>query len=153
MPDSSGAAKQGGATCSWRRWTRWCRGQHRARRSSGTIRKNRSAAVACGGSRTDAAHSLPAAVVRTARSGGRRGAVRLDGERRFVGIDLRSEGAPEETTVCKFRHLLEKHGLVKPLREAVKVTPDSKPTRYSKRGDVGAMACPSNTRNCRCICT
>jgi IS5 family transposase len=31
--------------------------------------------------------------------------------RRFVGIDLVQEGAPDETTVCKFRHLLEKHGL------------------------------------------
>lgn len=31
--------------------------------------------------------------------------------RRFVGIDLGVEGAPDETTVCKFRHLLERHGL------------------------------------------
>jgi IS5 family transposase len=27
--------------------------------------------------------------------------------RAFVGIDLGAEGAPDETTVCKFRHLLE----------------------------------------------
>ena len=31
--------------------------------------------------------------------------------RRFVGIDLGRESAPDETTVCKFRHLLERHGL------------------------------------------
>jgi IS5 family transposase len=31
--------------------------------------------------------------------------------RRFVGIDLGEEPAPDETTVCKFRHLLERHGL------------------------------------------
>ena len=31
--------------------------------------------------------------------------------RRFVGIDLGSEPAPDETTVCKFRHLLETHNL------------------------------------------
>jgi IS5 family transposase len=31
--------------------------------------------------------------------------------RRFVGIDLGVEPAPDETTVCKFRHLLERHGL------------------------------------------
>lgn len=31
--------------------------------------------------------------------------------RRFVGIDLGREPAPDETTVCKFRHLLEKHNL------------------------------------------
>jgi IS5 family transposase len=27
--------------------------------------------------------------------------------RRFAGIDLRREPAPDETTICKFRHLLE----------------------------------------------
>jgi transposase, IS5 family len=31
--------------------------------------------------------------------------------RQFVGIDLGREPAPDETTVCKFRHLLEKHEL------------------------------------------
>lgn len=31
--------------------------------------------------------------------------------RTFVGIDLGREPAPDETTVCKFRHLLEKHDL------------------------------------------
>src|ERR1700678_3520777 len=31
--------------------------------------------------------------------------------RSFVGIDLGSEPAPDETTVCNFRHLLERHGL------------------------------------------
>ena len=31
--------------------------------------------------------------------------------RRFVGIDLGREAAPDETTVCKFRHLIEKHKL------------------------------------------
>ena len=31
--------------------------------------------------------------------------------RSFVGIDLGREPAPDETTVCKFRHLLERHQL------------------------------------------
>lgn len=31
--------------------------------------------------------------------------------RHFVGIDLGREPAPDETTVCKFRHLLEAHNL------------------------------------------
>jgi IS5 family transposase len=31
--------------------------------------------------------------------------------RAFVGIDLGREPAPDETTVCKFRHLLERHDL------------------------------------------
>lgn len=31
--------------------------------------------------------------------------------RRFAGIDLGNEPVPDETTICKFRHLLEKHDL------------------------------------------
>src|SRR5712691_8347715 len=31
--------------------------------------------------------------------------------RQFVGIDLGQEPVPDETTVCKFRHLLEEHQL------------------------------------------
>ena len=31
--------------------------------------------------------------------------------RRFVGIDLGRKPAPDETTICKFRHLLETHNL------------------------------------------
>ena len=31
--------------------------------------------------------------------------------RGFVGIAFGREPAPDETTVCKFRRLLEKHGL------------------------------------------
>lgn len=30
---------------------------------------------------------------------------------RFVGIDLGKESVPDETTICKFRHLLERNGL------------------------------------------
>jgi IS5 family transposase len=39
--------------------------------------------------------------------------------REFVGIDLGQEAAPDETTVCKFRHLLEQHKLGKKLLMAV----------------------------------
>ena len=31
--------------------------------------------------------------------------------RRFTGIDYGREAAPDETTICKFRHLLEAHEL------------------------------------------
>ena len=31
--------------------------------------------------------------------------------RRFVGVDLSAESAPDETTICRFRHLLERHNL------------------------------------------
>jgi IS5 family transposase len=39
--------------------------------------------------------------------------------RRFVGIDLGREPVPDETTVCKFRHLLEQHDLGRRLFEEV----------------------------------
>lgn len=39
--------------------------------------------------------------------------------RRFVGIDLGHEPVPDETTVCRFRHLLEAHDLGRRLFDAV----------------------------------
>ena len=33
--------------------------------------------------------------------------------RSFVGVDLGREAAPDETTICKFRHLIEEKGLGK----------------------------------------
>jgi IS5 family transposase len=35
----------------------------------------------------------------------------IEAMRRFAGIDLGREAAPDETTICKFRHLLEDHEL------------------------------------------
>jgi IS5 family transposase len=39
--------------------------------------------------------------------------------RDFVGIDLGREPVPHETTVCRFRHLLEEHDLGRRLFEGV----------------------------------
>jgi IS5 family transposase len=39
--------------------------------------------------------------------------------RRFVGVDLGAAAAPDETTVCRFRHLLEKHDLCRMMLEVV----------------------------------
>ena len=39
--------------------------------------------------------------------------------RRFVGIDLGCESAPDETTILKFRHLLEEHSLTKAIFEKI----------------------------------
>ena len=39
--------------------------------------------------------------------------------RRFAGIDLGVEAVPDETTMCKFRHLLERNKLGKVLLKAV----------------------------------
>jgi hypothetical protein len=49
--------------------------------------------------------------------------------RSFVGIDLGREPAPDETTVCKFRHLLEKHKLGEPLFKALSRTGMSRVSR------------------------
>ena len=39
--------------------------------------------------------------------------------RSFVGIDLSAEAAPDETTILRFRHLLERHGLGRRLFDEV----------------------------------
>lgn len=69
--------------------------------------------------------------------------------RSFVGIDLGLEPAPDETTVCKFRHRLEKHGLGKQIFAAV--------NRYLKENglkvstgtivDATIISAPSSTKN------
>jgi transposase len=43
--------------------------------------------------------------------------------RGFVGIDLGREPAPDETTVCRFRHLLEAHDLGRRLFDEVQRAP------------------------------
>jgi IS5 family transposase len=69
--------------------------------------------------------------------------------RGFVGIDLGREPAPDETTVCKFRHLLERHGLAQKMFKTV--------NRYlAERGmqmrngtivDATIIQAPSSTKN------
>ena len=39
--------------------------------------------------------------------------------RRFTGIDFMTEAVPDETTLCKFRHLLEQNGLNKLFFDAI----------------------------------
>ena len=39
--------------------------------------------------------------------------------RKFTGIDFVKESVPDETTLCKFRHLLEEHGLNKLFFDAI----------------------------------
>jgi transposase, IS5 family len=69
--------------------------------------------------------------------------------RGFVGIDLGRESAPDETTVCKFRHLLEEHGLGKRIFEAVGAHLQSKGMKVSSGTIVDAtlIAAPSSTKN------
>jgi IS5 family transposase len=64
--------------------------------------------------------------------------------RRFVGVDLGAAPAPDETTFCRFRHLLEKHDLGGLMLEAVKVHLEAKGTR-AKRARIVPMSCPGQT--------
>ena len=69
--------------------------------------------------------------------------------REFAGIDLGRERAPDETTVCKFRHLLEAHGLCGKIFESVNAYL-SRHGRQVKRGtivDATIIRAPSSTKN------
>jgi transposase, IS5 family len=69
--------------------------------------------------------------------------------REFVGIDLGLESAPDETTVCKFRHLLEKHELGRRVFEEVGRHLQGKGMQVSGGTIVDAtiIAAPSSTKN------
>lgn len=69
--------------------------------------------------------------------------------RAFAGIDLGREPAPDETTVCKFRHLLEAHGLGKRIFETVGQHLQSKGLKVSSGTIVDAtiISAPSSTKN------
>jgi IS5 family transposase len=69
--------------------------------------------------------------------------------REFVGIDLGSEAAPDETTVCKFRHLLERNKLGKPLLAAVNAHLKKNGIKIANGTIVDAtiISAPSSTKN------
>jgi transposase, IS5 family len=69
--------------------------------------------------------------------------------RAFVGIDLGVEGAPDETTVCKFRHLLERNKLGKVLLTAVNDHLRRGGIKIAKGTIVDAtiIGAPSSTKN------
>jgi IS5 family transposase len=69
--------------------------------------------------------------------------------RSFVGIDLGVEGAPDETTVCKFRHLLERNKLGKTLLKAVNEHLHRSGIKIAKGTIVDAtiIGAPSSTKN------
>jgi IS5 family transposase len=69
--------------------------------------------------------------------------------RAFVGIDLGREPAPDETTVCKFRHLLEEQGLGRALFEEVARHLRAQGLTVSTGTIVDAtiIAAPSSTKN------
>ena len=69
--------------------------------------------------------------------------------RQFVGIDLGQEPVPDETTVCKFRHLLEEHQLGGKMLETVNLHRQEKGVRITTGTMVDAtiIHAPSSTKN------
>jgi IS5 family transposase len=69
--------------------------------------------------------------------------------RQFVGIDLGREPVPDETTVCKFRHLLEAHQLGGEMLKVVNRYLEGKGVRITTGTIVDAtiIHAPSSTKN------
>jgi IS5 family transposase len=69
--------------------------------------------------------------------------------RRFAGIDLGREPVPDETTVCRFRHLLERHDLGRRLFEEVRRHLDANGVAVARGTIVDAtiIHAPSSTKN------
>jgi IS5 family transposase len=69
--------------------------------------------------------------------------------RRFAGIDLGREPAPDETTICKFRHLLEAHNLGDQLFGLIAQYLDENGLKVSTGTivDASIISAPSSTKN------
>src|SRR5260370_2163083 len=69
--------------------------------------------------------------------------------RRFVGVDLGVAPAPDETTVLRFRHLLERHDLGGMMLDAVNLHLEAKGIRIQTGTIVDAtiLHAPSSTKN------
>ena len=69
--------------------------------------------------------------------------------RQFVGIDLGREPVPDETTACKFRHLLEEYGLGGEILQTVNLYLESQGVKITTGTIVDAtiIHAPSSTKN------
>src|ERR1700756_1952718 len=69
--------------------------------------------------------------------------------RRFAGVDLGRAAAPDETTICKFRHLLEEHDLGGAMLDAVNLHLQARGIRITTGTIVDAtiVHAPSSTKN------
>ena len=72
-----------------------------------------------------------------------------DTMRRFVGVDLGAEAPPDETTICKFRHLLEEHDVSARVLKVVNRHLASRGLKVSHGTIVDAtiIEAPSSTKN------
>jgi IS5 family transposase len=71
--------------------------------------------------------------------------------RRFAGVDLGRAPVPDETTICRFRHLLEKHELGGAMLDAVNHHLDTRGIRIATGTIVDAtiLHAPSSTKNAK----
>jgi IS5 family transposase len=79
----------------------------------------------------------------------RRLAVRLESMRRFAGIELAEDAVPDETTILRFRHLLEQHKLTEQIFAEVRGLLEQK-RLLLKSGtivDATIIAAPPSTKN------
>jgi IS5 family transposase len=69
--------------------------------------------------------------------------------RQFVGIDLGHEPVPDETTVCKFRHLLEEHQLGEKILGTINLHLQARGVRITTGTIVDAtiLHAPTSTKN------
>jgi transposase, IS5 family len=69
--------------------------------------------------------------------------------RRFVGVELAEDVVPDETTILRFRHLLERHGLTKGIFDAIKWLLEEKQLflRSGTIVDATIISAPSSTKN------
>src|SRR5215469_1727732 len=69
--------------------------------------------------------------------------------RQFVGIDLGHEPVPDETTVCKFRHLLEQHQLGEKILGTINLHLQARGVRITTGTIVDAtiLHAPTSTKN------
>ena len=73
----------------------------------------------------------------------------MESLRRFVGIDLGNEPVPDETTICKFRHLLEANDLGERIFQEVNAHLEEKGLKLSEGTimDATIINAPSSTKN------
>jgi len=69
--------------------------------------------------------------------------------RRFAGVELGDDKIPDESTILRFRHLLEKHGLMKSIFEVVQelLREHRLMLRAGTIVDATIIAAPSSTKN------
>lgn len=69
--------------------------------------------------------------------------------RRFVGVDLSDDAVPDETTICRFRHLLEEHQLTVLIFEHIRdlLTTKGLLVKSGTIVDATIINAPSSTKN------